>query len=76
MFGMTMRRAVMQNEKCVEFVNGVGGMVGQHYKYRCDSVSEAVRFAAYCNQRDPNDPTMPIAVTAEIAKTFGAVKDE
>ena len=75
MFGLSMKmyRAVTRRGKHVEFVNGVGGMVGEPYKYRCTTVAAAQAFEAYCAQRDPINPDMPVAVGEEIAATFGAV---
>ena len=73
MFGLSMYRAVTRRGRYVEFVNGVAGMVGQPYKYRCATVAAARAFEAYCNERDPDHLDMPVAVGPEIAATFGAV---
>ena len=70
---LKMFRAVTRRGKQVEFVNGVGGLVGQPYIYRCATFAAARAFAAYCDQRDPTNPDMPVAVGKEIAATFGAV---
>ena len=76
MFGLPlkMHRAVTRRGKQVEFVNGVGGMVGQPYKYRCATLADARAFEAHCNQRDPAAPDMPIAVGPEIAVKFNAIR--
>ena len=69
---LKMFRAVSRSGKDVEFVNGVGGMIGQPYKFRCATVEKARAFAAYCSKRDPTAPDMPIAVGPEIAAKFNA----
>lgn len=76
MFGIStkMLRAVSQNGKRVEFVNGAAGFVGTLYKYECETTAKAKTFAEYCDRRDPENEDMPIAVGPEVAASFGAVE--
>mgnify|MGYP001618543195 FL=1 len=74
MIPLRMFRAVSRSGKAVEFVNAVGGMIGQPYKYRCATLDDAQAFETYCNKRDPAAPDMPIAVGPEIAVKFNAIR--
>ena len=68
-----MGRWVEREGHQVEFGNIVGPFVGKPYKYLCKTIEGAIEFEKYCNQRDPANTNMPIAVTEEIAARFGAV---
>lgn len=69
---MKMHRAVTRDGKHVEFCNAAAGFVGTPYKFECSTVAKAKAFEEFCNQRDPVNDDMPIAVGPEIAAQFGA----
>jgi hypothetical protein len=58
-----MTRAVVRTGKTVEFRNGIGGHVGQPYRYTFPSVKLAKEFEAFAEKKDATGA--PVAISPE-----------
>ena len=68
----TMHRAVSVDGQYVKFANAVGGFVGSDYVYQCATEEMAEKFSKFLQQRDPNNPKLPTAVTDQVRRQFKA----
>ena len=76
MLSSYMSRIVTRNGCKVKFSNMIMGMIGEPYRYICDTEEQAQAFANHIERRDPDNPDTPIGITSEEAlKLFGAKKE-
>lgn len=67
-----MDRWVERSGTRVTFGNILAGMSGSPYAYDCATEADAVRFAKFCERRDPKNPNMPVAVGEKVAARYNA----
>ena len=69
-----MERAVVRNERIVEFENIVGCFVGRKYMYRFPTERQAKEFEAFANRKD--EASVPVAIPARYRKYAVSITKE